>query len=273
LPGTNFNPPPASIIPSESEIKSLPRPQKRIAQLIQKHSGQSSPTEQSVSSKSWSLDFLFSPTSFNSSSASSSTLSSLTLTKNAYELGAEPLDRKARVVSTGESIDVPADISFRSVGYKSLPLPGLSSLGITFDERIGIIPNDVHGRVLAPLQSDKGRSEESLMAKALPGLYCAGWVKRGPTGVIASTMDDAFSTADVIVADWENNVPFLGNTREGPSAAWNGIKQEVKALGLRRTEWKDWKVLDDVERERGKSKGKPREKIVNVEEMLSILDK
>ena len=32
-------------------------------------------------------------------------------------------------------------------------------------------------------------------------LYCSGWVKRGPVGVILTTMNDAFETADNIAAD------------------------------------------------------------------------
>jgi len=33
------------------------------------------------------------------------------------------------------------------------------------------------------------------------GVYCSGWVKRGPVGVLATTMNDAFETGKVIVED------------------------------------------------------------------------
>ena len=33
------------------------------------------------------------------------------------------------------------------------------------------------------------------------GMYCSGWVKRGPVGVILTTMEDAFETAECIAQD------------------------------------------------------------------------
>lgn len=33
------------------------------------------------------------------------------------------------------------------------------------------------------------------------GLYCSGWVKRGPVGAILNTMNDSFETAEAIVQD------------------------------------------------------------------------
>ena len=35
------------------------------------------------------------------------------------------------------------------------------------------------------------------------GLYCSGWVKTGPVGVILTTMNKAFETAGLILQDFE----------------------------------------------------------------------
>jgi adrenodoxin-NADP+ reductase len=106
-------------------------------------------------------------------------------------------------------------------------------------------------------------------------MYCAGWVKRGPTGVIASTMEDAFASADIIAQDWEANVPFM-NTEGGESMSthlgWDGVKDEVIAKGVQPLSWKDWKVIDAAERDRGKKLRKEREKFGTVKEMLQVLN-
>ena len=72
--------------------------------------------------------------------------------------------------------DDPAGIVFRSVGYRGVELPGLP-----FDPARGTLPNDC-GRVL---DGD---------GSPLAGVYCAGWIKRGPTGVIGTNKKDATET-------------------------------------------------------------------------------
>ena len=38
------------------------------------------------------------------------------------------------------------------------------------------------------------------------GLYCSGWVKTGPVGVILTTMTKAFETAEAILDDFETGI-------------------------------------------------------------------
>ena len=83
-----------------------------------------------------------------------------------------------RAVSTDEREVIPAGVVFRSVGYHGVGLPGTP-----FDERSGTMPNEA-GRVL----DEHGAP--------VPGLYCAGWIKRGPTGVIGTNKKDATETVD-----------------------------------------------------------------------------
>jgi len=154
------------------------------------------------------------------------------------------------------------------VGYQSEALPGFKDLGLPFDANMGIIPNDKYGRVLS---TDRG-IVPGLTASHVPGMYCAGWVKRGPTGVIASTMDDAFTSADVIIKDWKDSVNFneLGDIEA--KGGWEAVKREVEKRGIRSVSWSDWEKIDEEEKRRGREKGKPREKMRSVSEMLAFLD-
>jgi adrenodoxin-NADP+ reductase len=246
--------------------KKLPRIQKRIVELLKKGTVQ----QPHDTLKSWGLEFLKAPKAFNASTSSLNNLSSVTFTNQKYTSAADPLSPTASVISTDESTTFQASLAFRSVGYKSVAIPGLSDLGIPFDNKLGIIPNDPYGRIITP-SSGPG----SLTAGHLHGLYCAGWVKRGPTGVIASTMADAFTSADVIAEDWETGVPFLnseGGESNSTGLGWEGVKAKVENKGVRPISWADWKRIDVKEKERGEKIGKPREKFKSVEEMLQALD-
>jgi adrenodoxin-NADP+ reductase len=199
-------------------------------------------------------------------------LSSVTFTTQQFAPGADPFDPGARVAPTADQTTLPASLAFRSVGYKSTALHGLDDLGVPFDTKLGIIPNDIHGRVISP-----AAGPGNLTAGHLHGLYCAGWVKRGPTGVIASTMNDAFTSADVIAHDWMQGVPFLndvqgGTGRETTGLGWEGVKEEVMSKGVRPLSWADWKRIDEAERAKGQKAGKEREKFASVADMLQALD-
>lgn len=154
--------------------------------------------------------------------------------------------------TTSETVS-PTSVVFKSVGYRSIGLPGLP-----FDEKRGLIPNE-SGRIL--------ESSSTPRSATIPGLYTSGWLARGPTGVIATTMFDAFATADVIAAD----LAALPDGREKRNAAGEEFLIERWRGGKRVVSWEDWERIDRVERERGKEMGKLREKITNVEEMLDIV--
>lgn len=276
LPGLGFVPPPEgwdALLQVES--KKLPRQLKRIAELLQK--GSKTPIEQSK--HAWQLGYLRSPLEFLSTDSTS--LAAIGFEQQEYVtpmpelLSGDPQTdlntlRAAKVKGTGRKGMVSSSLAFRSIGYESTALPGFDKLGVPFDSKKGIIPNDRYGRILSP---HRGPGAD-LTAGHVPGMYCAGWVKRGPTGVIASTLDDAFTSADVIVSDWKNNVKFLGDEQEGPveKRGWEEVRKEVETRGLRRVSWEDWEKIDAEEIRRGKAKGKEREKCRSVEEMLRILD-
>ncbi|CAF9938099.1 MAG: NADPH-adrenodoxin reductase [Alectoria fallacina] len=250
LPSVSFEPIDPALFPPNAT--KLPRTPKRLTQLLVK--GSSTPALQAR--KSWSLDFFLSPTSFNASNATPCTLSSLTFLRNEVK-GPDIFASSATVSPTTSEILYPTSLAFRSIGYKSEAIEGMKDLGIDFDERRGIIPNDLHGRITSLSEDGTG----------IPGLYCSGWVKRGPAGVIANTMEDAFDTAESIAKDWENKEPFMAGTN-----GWDALQEDAATKNLRPVSWDNWKRIDVAEKKRGKAKGKEREKFTSIPDMLAVLD-
>lgn len=262
LPDTHFKPIPAHLFPPDLSL--LPRPQKRILQLLQEGSSCGP-----GATKTWSLDFLLSPHSLSSSlvpsdishTASIRALTGVTFTQNKL---ADPFSRASSLLPPDENaanVHIPTSSLFRSIGYKSEPLAGFDELGISFDSRRGVIENDGLGRILPS-------SNKTADSAPLPGLYCTGWVKRGPTGVIASTMNDAFATAESIAADWAEGRPFLNASGEG----WHGVALDAQQLGINvePVSWQQWEIIDAVEKARGKQQGRIRDKLGRVSEMLAV---
>ena len=92
-------------------------------------------------------------------------------------------DGQIRAVPTDEREMIPCGLVLRSVGYRGVALPG-----VPFDEARGVIPND-GGRVV----DDDGAP--------FRGVYCAGWIKRGPSGVIGTNKKDATETVELLLED------------------------------------------------------------------------
>ena len=90
---------------------------------------------------------------------------------------------------------IPCGLVLRSVGYRGVALPG-----VPFDDDRGVIPN-ADGRVL-----DAG-------GEPIAGLYCAGWIKRGPSGVIGTNKKDAAETVEHVLEDAEAGLLARGRGR------------------------------------------------------------
>src|SRR6185312_11812327 len=103
-------------------------------------------------------------------------------------------------------------------------------------------------------------------------MYVAGWLKRGATGVIAATMYDAFETAEVIISDLQSNKPMLNGVASNMKPGATAILPLLAQRGIRTVSYKDWKKIEARESELGQQKGKPREKLAKIEEVLKILD-
>jgi ferredoxin--NADP+ reductase len=159
------------------------------------------------------------------------------------QLAGEPGRQKAR--GTGEKETIPCGLFFRSVGYRGIPVEG-----VPFDEQGGIIPNK-EGRVI----DNKG--------DVFPGLYAAGWIKRGPSGVIGTNKPDSEETVRHILEDAGELAP-CGRPDTEALIGILGVKK-IKVV-----RFPDWKKIDAEEIRRGLAAGKPREKIVSTTEMLSL---
>lgn len=141
---------------------------------------------------------------------------------------------------TGEYEDLPVGLVFRSVGYRGVPLAG-----VPFDARKHVISN-VGGRVV----------DES--GAVVPRLYTAGWIKRGPSGVIGTNKPCAKETVDKVVED--------ALTPPGSQ----DLTDLLSSRGVRWVTFDDWKALDKLEVARGGGT-RPRVKFTALDEMIEAL--
>jgi ferredoxin/flavodoxin---NADP+ reductase len=149
---------------------------------------------------------------------------------------------RVQAVATDEREVIPCGAVFRSVGYR-----GVGLAGVPFDEELRTIPNR-GGRVLGP------------DGESIPGLYCAGWIKRGPTGVIGTNKKDATETVELLLED----------ARAGKLRAREGGDAEVLLLerGVEPVTYAGWEAIDALELARGEEQGRARVKLCTWEELL-----
>ena len=150
---------------------------------------------------------------------------------------------------TGEFEDLAVGLVFRSVGYRGVPLPG-----VPFNEKWGVIFND-KGRVIDPERK-----------QPVVGEYTAGWIKRGPTGVIGTNKPDAAETVACMMEDLAQD----GYLRPR-SPAREAVDRLVRGRQPRCFSYEDWLRLDELEVERGRETGRPRVKFTRIEDMLAAL--
>ena len=141
-----------------------------------------------------------------------------------------------RAVATEERETIPCGIVFRSVGYRGIALPG-----VPFDESSGTVPNE------------GGRVE--------PGLYVAGWIKRGPSGVIGTNKKDATETVELLLED----------AREGrlPGGSGEDVLDLLAERGAEPVLYAGWEAIDAAEKAAGEPHGRPRVKLCSWDDLLA----
>ncbi|MBS1239334.1 MAG: fprA [Proteobacteria bacterium] len=146
-----------------------------------------------------------------------------------------------RAIGTGETYRIPASLVVSCIGYRTSPIPD-----VPFDERQGRFAND-EGRIL-------------------PGLYCVGWARRGPSGTIGTNRPDGFDVVEKIGEDIAAGV--LGPANKAGRPGFDALARQ-RALAV--VTFRDWKKIEEAE-EQAAREGAPREKFVDIEAMIRALD-
>ena len=141
-----------------------------------------------------------------------------------------------RAVATDDGEVVECGIVFRSVGYRGIPLAG-----VPFDDGSCTVPND-GGRV------------RDATGDLVPGTYCAGWIKRGPTGVIGTNKKDAAETIELLLEDAR-----AGRLGRGERAKAVDALLAERAVAV--VTQSGWEAIDTAERAAGEPLGRPRVKL------------
>jgi ferredoxin/flavodoxin---NADP+ reductase len=150
-----------------------------------------------------------------------------------------------RAVATEEREVIPCGVVFRSVGYRGVELPG-----VPFDPERATIRNAA-GRVL------------DVDGEQVPGAYCAGWIKRGPTGVIGTNKKDATETVEALLEDAR-----AGKLPGAPDATVEAVDALLAERGVEVVMYPGWELIDKLECSRGAPHGRPRIKLSGWDELL-----
>jgi ferredoxin--NADP+ reductase len=153
------------------------------------------------------------------------------------------LDPGGNATGTGEMCTLDAQMVLRSVGYRGLPVADLP-----FDVQAGVVPNAA-GRVL------RG-------GVPVPGEYVAGWIKRGPTGVIGSNKRDARETVTSLLADASALPP-------APVRDPDALVHLLAGRGVSVVTWQGWCAIELAEADPWWTRGRDRVKIADRESLLS----
>ncbi len=145
-----------------------------------------------------------------------------------------------KAVPTEHREVIPCSVVFRSVGYRGVPLAG-----VPFDEGRATIANE-SGRVTG-----------------CTGVYCAGWIKRGPTGVIGTNKKDAAETVELLLEDARS-----GALPRAPEATAEAVDALLAERGVEVVMYPGWELIDKLETERGAPHGRPRVKLSRWNDLL-----
>ncbi|KAI9164263.1 NADPH-adrenodoxin reductase [Blastocladiella emersonii ATCC 22665] len=206
------------------------RPRKRLMGILEK--AVASAPANAATAKSWHLDFLKSPTRFLASPTRAGFVGSVEVAENTLVTK----DGRTSAVATGTTSAIPASLVIKSIGYRAQPIDTATQ---PFDARRGIVPHDGKGQ-------------------AASNLFVAGWLKSGPTGVIASTMWNAYETAECVLrALPELETP---SPKEFDAARWLAAEKGAEVVG-----WAGWERIRKYETEKlGGSK------VTSVGKMLAL---
>src|SRR4051794_19459938 len=157
----------------------------------------------------------------------------------------EETDGRLVAVPTDERETLSCGLVFRSVGYRGTGLPE-----VPFDESRGTIRNEA-GRVTGAERT-----------------YCAGWIKRGPTGIIGTNKKDATETVTRLLEDVE-----AGRVTHRPQATPDALEALLSERAVRAVVYSGWASIDELERAAGEKLGRPRVKLSTWDELLAAAER
>lgn len=139
-----------------------------------------------------------------------------------------------RAVGTGERYTLPADLVISCIGYRSSPIEG-----VPYEERAGRFANE-NGFIL-------------------PGLYCVGWARRGPSGTIGTNRPDGYGVIERVAQE-----VTPARAKKGRA----GFDALAAARALDVVTFRDWRKIEAAEIAAARE-GAPREKFVDVKAMIA----
>lgn len=155
------------------------------------------------------------------------------------------ISEQGKIIETSDQVsEIECGLVIRSIGYRSQPIDE----SIPFDHRRGVV-NNVEGRVVDNVD-----------------LYCSGWAASGATGVILNTMTASFEVAKNILDDLDAGVLNGQQPKDGSQRILPLLRSRNSFI----VDFVDWQKIDQYEIELGRKEGKPREKLVNVNEIFNI---
>jgi len=211
---------------SEAELEADRERARRNFELLQEYAGR----EQEGKPRRIVLRFLVSPVAI----LGEERVEAIEVVRN------ELVEENGRIVArpTGETETIPCGLVLRSVGYQGVALPG-----VPFDERTGTIPNE-RGRAIGAERT-----------------YVAGWIKRGPSGVIGTNKKDAAETVELLLDDAR-----AGRLQRGGSSV--SLAELLEEKGVDYVEYEGWQAIDAAERAAGEPRNRPRVKLTAWEHLL-----
>lgn len=150
-----------------------------------------------------------------------------------------------RRTNADQTETIKTGLVLRAVGYRGREVPGLP-----FDEERGVVPND------------RGRVTEPATGTPLPGVYCVGWIKRGPSGGIGANKIDAAETVETLLTD------LAAGTLPTPPGGPDDLEELLRRRELDVVDFAAWSRIDAAEEQRGAAHGRPRSVLVTVAELM-----
>jgi NADPH-dependent glutamate synthase beta subunit-like oxidoreductase len=241
---------------SHKPNEKVPRAIKRKMDLMLRLADESDDTAVTDDEKSFHFKFLSSPLRIVESQHGNGRCGGIEFARSQITVDE---NGKESVSASSETETIDSGLVLVSIGYKSERLSGLP-----FDQRRAVVPS-VHGRVIQDISM---LEDEDDAPQTLHGLYVSGWLKRGPSGIIASNIVDSKETVSSIIED----LPTLASMSEADSKLGAAmVRPLLDERGVFVIDNARWSIVRQAEEERGHDHGKPREKFTSIEDIKKLV--